>query len=39
MEIRMAYPNEIKQIMEIIQDAKESLGSKTGRSVAGWLSK
>ena len=25
MEIRMAYPNEIQRIMEIIQDAKESL--------------
>ena len=28
MEIRMAYPNEIKQIMEIIQDAKESLAQR-----------
>ena len=24
MEIRIAYPNEIQRIMEIIQDAKES---------------
>ena len=39
MEIRMAYPNEIQRIMEIIQDAKESPGSKTGRSAAGWLSR
>ena len=28
MEIRMAYPNEIKRIMEIIQDAKESLAQR-----------
>ena len=28
MEIRMAYPNEIQRIMEIIQDAKESLAQR-----------
>ena len=27
MEIRMAYPNEINRIMEIIQDAKDSLAA------------
>ena len=33
MEIRMAYPNEIKRIMEIIQDCQGKPGSKTGRPV------
>ena len=27
MEIRMAYPNEINRIMEIIQDGKDSLAA------------
>ncbi len=40
MEIRMAYPNEIKRIMEIIQDAKESLAQRqvdrSGRMAIEW---
>ena len=35
----MAYPNEIKQIMEIIQDAKESLAQRQVDQWLGWLSR